>query len=207
MQDLVKNVMPGVDKVVEMGVADPGRLGLMGHSYGGYSVLSLIVQTTRFKAAIASASQGNLISSYGQIGKDGSAWAVGWLEEGQGRMGGTPWQFRDRYIENSPVFYLDRVKTPLLIVHGALDNTVPPFLADETFVGLRRLGKEVVYAKYEGEGHWQGEWGYANQVDYWNRVIDWFKSHLQDSGRATGLDGTLNTFLPPYIGTHSRTQH
>jgi dipeptidyl aminopeptidase/acylaminoacyl peptidase len=90
---------------------------------------------------------------------------------------GTPWESRSRYIENSPVFYLDRVETPLLIVHGSLDDAVAPFLAEEVFVGLRRLGKEVVYARYEGEGH--SIESYANQVDYVNRMIAWFDRHLK----------------------------
>jgi hypothetical protein len=81
----------------------------MGHSYGGYSTLSLIVQTTRFKAAVGSAGPADLISDYGIMDKTGSSWAIGWAETGQGEMGGTPWQFRDRYIANSPIFFLDRV--------------------------------------------------------------------------------------------------
>ena len=56
-------------------------------------------------------------------------------------MGGTPWEIRDRYIENSPVFYLDRVQTPLLLFHGALDSATPAFMSEEMFVGLRRLKK------------------------------------------------------------------
>ncbi len=178
MQDLAKTVLPGVNKAVEMGIADPDRLGIMGHSYGGYCVLGLIVQSTLFKAAVASAAQGNLLGAYGAMRKDGSTYGLPWAEEGQGRMGGTPWQFRDRYIENSPVFYLDRVQTPLFIIHGAVDYAVPSFLADEIFVGLRRLGKEVVYAKYEGERHAPSEWEYSNQVDYWNRIVAWFDEHL-----------------------------
>jgi dipeptidyl aminopeptidase/acylaminoacyl peptidase len=110
---------------------------------------------------------------------DGGAFGIGWSEKGQGQLGGTPWQYRDRYIENSPQFYLDRVQTPLLIVHGAGDLTVPSNQAAEVFVGLRRLGKEVNYASYAGEGHWPGTWGLANVEDYWNRVIDWFDSHMQ----------------------------
>ena len=176
MQDLMKTVMPGVDKAIEIGVADPDRLAVMGHSYGGYGVLALLVQTRRFKAAVVSAGQGNLLHAYSVMGRDGSAPDIGWAEEGQGRMGGTPWAYRGRYIENSPVFYLDRVQTPLLIVHGGIDY--PPF-ANEIFVGLRRLGKEVVYVKYEGEGHWQGTWGYANVLDYWNRLIDWFDERIR----------------------------
>ena len=77
------------------------------------------------------------------------------------------------------MFYLDSVQTPVLIVHGAEDSVVPSFLGDEIFVGLRRLGKEVEYAKYEGEGHSQISWSYINQVDYLNRVIDWFDKHLK----------------------------
>jgi dipeptidyl aminopeptidase/acylaminoacyl peptidase len=178
MQDLLKTVMPAIDKAVEMGVADSNRIGVMGHSYGGYSTLALIVQTTRFKAAISSAGPANLINSYGQMDKDGFSIDIGWAETSQGRMGGHPWQFRDRFIENSPVFYLDRVQTPLLIVQGEADSRVPARLADEVYVGLRRLGKEVSYAKYLGEDHSPLYWGYANMVDYCQRTIDWFDQKL-----------------------------
>ena len=177
MQDLAKTVLPGVDKVIEMGIADPDRLGVMGSSYGGYSTLALIVQTPRFKAAVMHAGYGNLIGNYGEMSKEGAARSTTLAENGQNRIGGTPWQYRDRFIENSPVFYLDRVQTPLLITHGSKDTNVPSFLADEIFVGLRRLGKEVVYAKYEGEDH--GLVNYANQVDYLNRVTAWFDEHLK----------------------------
>jgi dipeptidyl aminopeptidase/acylaminoacyl peptidase len=122
---------------------------------------------------------GNLISAYGFLDKDGSSVKTAWAEENQGRMGGTPWQFRDRYIENSPVFYLDRINTPLLITHGTADTTVVPSLADEVFVGLRRLGKEVVYARYNGENHSELTWGYANQVDFSKRMIAWFDKYLK----------------------------
>jgi dipeptidyl aminopeptidase/acylaminoacyl peptidase len=179
MFDLLKTVIPGVDRIVDLGIADPDRLGVMGHSYGGYSTLSLITQTTRFRAAVDSAGPGDLISAYGEMDKSGSAGAIGWSETGQGGMVGTPWQYRDRYIENSPLFYLDRVETPLLIVQGELDRAVPPSQAEEVFVGLRRLGKEVVYAKYAGEEHWEGTWSPANVEDYWTRVLDWFDKHLK----------------------------
>lgn len=178
MRDLARTVLPGVNKVIEMGIADPERLGVIGHSYGGYSTLSLIVQTTRFKAAIEADSFGDLVSWYGAMGEAGEAFGVAHLEQGQGLMGGTPWQYRDRYIENSPVFYLDRVETPLLIVHGSKD-AVASFLGDEVFVGLRRLGKEVEYAKYGGEGHSPVTWSFANQVDFCNRMIAWFDEHFK----------------------------
>ena len=94
-------------------------------------------------------------------------------------LNATPWEHPERYLENSRILRLDRVTTPLLIVHGGDDRAVAPFLADEVFVGLRRLGREVVYAKYAGEEHHQAQWSFANQLDYWTRVIAWFDEHLK----------------------------
>lgn len=185
MQDLLKTVLPAADKVVEMGIADPDRIGVMGHSYGGYSTLSLIVQTTRFKAAISMDGPANLLNSYGQMNKDGFSIDIGWAENkgSQGRMEASPWELRDRYIENSPVFFLDRVETPLLIIQGEQDGRVPQHLSDEVFVDMRRLGKEVSYAKYLGEDHSPLYWGYANMKDLSQRLIDWFDGHLRASAR------------------------
>ena len=178
MSDLAKTVLPGVDRVVEMGIADPERLGVMGHSFGGYCVLALIAQTTRFKVAISSGGFGNWIGTYNQMRRDGSTYAR-WTTER--RLGGTPWQSRDRYIENSPIFYLDRVHTPLLLLHGELDNAVPSFLADEIFTGLRGLEKWAMYVKYEGESHDPAAWEYENQVDYWERIITVLDEFLKPS--------------------------
>jgi dipeptidyl aminopeptidase/acylaminoacyl peptidase len=181
MLDLAKTVLPGINKVIEMGVADPDRVGIMGHSYGGYSVWSLVVQTARFRAALVSDGFGDLITAYGELGRDGSAFQTSMAERGQGLMGGTPWEFRDRYIENSPIFYLERVKTPVLLVHGGDDNVVAPYLADQMFVSLRRLGAEVVYAKYVGEDHYPVMWSRANQRDLGNRMLAWFDKFLGDN--------------------------
>jgi dipeptidyl aminopeptidase/acylaminoacyl peptidase len=180
MLDLAKTVLPGINEIVNLGIADPDRVGVMGQSYGGYSTLSMITQSKRFSAAIAIAGMGDLIASYGEMDAAGSAFGTSVAEHGQDLMEGSPWQFRDRYIENSPLFFLDRVSTPLLIVHGDADRFVQPFLADEVFVGLRRLGREVTYAKYHGEGHDPMFWSYANQVDLCHRVIDWFELHLKN---------------------------
>lgn len=179
MVDLGKTVLPGVNRIIEMGIADPDRIGLMGRSYGGYSTLALIAQTKRFKAAIDIDGYGSMLSAYGQMDSDGTAFLQSTSEEGQGLMGGTPWEFRDRYIENSPIFYFDRVDTPLLIIHGSSDDAVESFLGDEVFVALRRLGKQVEYAKYAGEGHDPAAWRYSNQVDFSNRIIDWFDKWLR----------------------------
>jgi dipeptidyl aminopeptidase/acylaminoacyl peptidase len=179
MLDLAKTVLPGVDKVIEMGIADPSRMGVMGHSYGGYSVLALIVQTGRFKAAVTADGYGDLITQYGEMSEDGAAFGTSSQEQGQGLMGGTPWDFRQRYIDNSPWFFLDRVETALLVIQGDQDEVVAPFLSDQVFVGLRRLGKEVEYAKYKGEGHSAFYWALGNRVDYCSRVIAWFDKYVK----------------------------
>lgn len=178
MQELAKTVLPGANKVIEMGIADPHRLGVMGQSNGGYGTLALIVQTKRFKAAVEMDGMGSLLGLYGEMDRSGAAFGTS-LEHDFDAMGGTPWEFRDRYLENSPVYYLDRIETPLLIIHGGADTAVAPFLGDQIFVGLRRLGREVLYAKYAGEGHSQLYWSPANQVDCWDRIIRWFDKYLE----------------------------
>ena len=178
MSDLAADVLPAVDTVIAMGIADPTRLGLMGHSYGGYSVLAILVQTNRFKAAVSSGGFSNLFSQYGEMREDGSAVGIGWSERDQGRMGGSPWEFRDRYIENSPFFFFDRMRTPVLLLHGGADRTVLPARAAETFVGLRRLGREVRLVRYEGEEHHPGSWSVPNATDYWQRIFDWFDRYM-----------------------------
>jgi dipeptidyl aminopeptidase/acylaminoacyl peptidase len=180
MRDIAATILPGVDKIVAMGIADPARLGVFGQSYGGYSTLSLIVQTNRFKVAIATSGISDLVSQYGFLHEDGSDW-TGWSESEQGRMGGTPWQYRDRYIENSPFFYLDRVHTPVLLEYGDVDDSVAPFNSCMAFVALRRLGKEAVLVGYANEGHVLAKT--SNQIDFTNRMLDWFAKYLIDTRR------------------------
>jgi len=180
MRDIFATMMPGVDRVVEMGIADPDRMAIMGHSYGGYSTLALVVQTTRFKAAVVDAGIGDLVAAYGLLEPDGTNYLMSWAETGQGLMRGTPWEFRERYVENSPVFFLDKVATPVLMTEGTEDY---PTLMDEVFSDLRRLGKRVEYVRYQGEGHWAGTWSVANQKDKLERTIAWFDEHLKkDAG-------------------------
>ena len=183
MLDLAKSVLPGVNKAIELGIADPDHLGIMGHSNGGYSTVALIVQTKRFEAAMEVAGMADLLGLYGEMDKDGSAFGIPIIEHGQDALGGTPWEFRERYEENSPFFYLDRVETPLLVVQGSEDTGVASFLGDQIFTALRRLGKEVAYAKYQGEEHDPSDWSYVNQLDFCLRMIEWFDSHLKKRGR------------------------
>ncbi len=177
MDEISDEVLPGIDRVIEMGIADPDRLGLWGQSYGGYSVLSILVRSNRFKAAVASSGIYSLPTLYGFLDEEGRAsYAVPYMERGQGRMGVSPWEDRERYIRNSPWFYLNEVDCPLLIECGVRDVSAC-VQSDSLFVGLERLGKEVEFLKYEKEGHTILE--PDDRVDYANRVLAWFDEYLK----------------------------
>ena len=178
MRSLANVIVPGADQIVAMGIADSARIGVIGHSWGGYTVLALLVQTHRFKAAIMRGGYGDLFADYGDMQSTGSTFGQLRLESW---LGATPWQDLARYIDNSPIFRLDRVATPLLIIEGGAETTVPPHEAAEVFVDLRRLGKEVEYALYGGENHGEIGWRYANQQDYLVRTIHWFQRFLEDA--------------------------
>ncbi|MDE2705309.1 MAG: prolyl oligopeptidase family serine peptidase [Gemmatimonadota bacterium] len=172
MTSLVEPVLAGVDRAVELGLADGERVGLMGTSYGGYSVVSLISQTDRFRAALAIAPWGvNMMSIYTHH--------IGWCETGQARLGGSPWENRAAYIENSPFFYLDQVSTPLLLVCGTGDQEGSN-QAEETFVALRRLGKRVELRLYKDEHHGTSAWSRDALDDLCRRVLDWFNCHVAE---------------------------
>jgi dipeptidyl aminopeptidase/acylaminoacyl peptidase len=174
MEDIAGSVLPGLDEAISLGIADPHHLGVYGQSYGGYSTFSLIVQSSRFKAAVATSGIVDLVSFYGTLWPRGIDW-TGFTETEQGRIGGTPWQYRRRYIENSPFYFLDRVKTPVLLEYGA-DDFAANFNMPEAFIGLRRLGKEATLLQYAGEGHTLVR--DVNQIDFTNRMLAWFAKYL-----------------------------
>ncbi len=176
--DIAGAVLSGIDAVVALGVADPERVAIMGHSYGGYSALAVAVQAPRVRAVISSGGFSNLFGQYTALREDGSAIGVGWAERDQGRMGGHPWENRDQYLANSPFFQLDRITAPVLLLHGGSDRTVLATRAEETFVGLRRLGRTVTLVRYDGEDHHPGSWSEANATDYWDRIFGWLDRYL-----------------------------
>ena len=179
-----RSVLPAVNRVVELGIADPCRIGALGHSYGGYGVLALITQTDMFAAAVCSAGAVNLTSFYGALSDAGDTSWLGWCESGQARLGGSLWETRDAYIENSSLFYLDRVTTPLLLFSGD-DDTGAFAQASETFSALRRLGQRVELRNYKGEGHWPGSWSEPNLRDVLERTLAWFDEHLKGETAVT----------------------
>lgn len=192
---IVSSIIPGVDKVVDLGIADSDRLAVIGHSYGGYTVLSLLVNTTRFRAAVAVAGPYDLLRQYGTLDESGNAHGAGsglQLAEA-GLADATPWKIRERYIENSPIFYLDRVTTPLLLIHGALDP-VPVAQADAVFLGLRQLDKPVEYVRYARGAH--GFIGTEYEQDYYERIVGWFDLHLKE------IDGTTKATTMSVVRAH-----
>jgi dipeptidyl aminopeptidase/acylaminoacyl peptidase len=172
-----KSLVPGVQKLVEMGVADPDKLGLHGHSWSGYQTAFMVTQTDIFDAAIAGAPVSNMTSAY-----SGIRWGSGLArqfqyEQTQSRIGGSLWEYPERYIENSPVFYADRINTPLLMMFGDADTAVPWYQGIEMYLAMRRLNKEAVFLQYRDEPHHLQQ--YANRLDYAIKMKEYFDYYLR----------------------------
>lgn len=146
-------ILPGVQAVIALGGIDKENMAIQGQSWGGYQVAYLITKTNLFKAAGAGAPVVNMTSAYGGI-----RWGTGMsrmfqYEQTQSRIGGTLWEKPLYYLENSPLFTLDRVKTPVLIMHNDADGAVPWYQGIEMFMGLKRLDKPAWLLQYNGEDH------------------------------------------------------
>lgn len=172
-----KCLVPGVQKLIDMGIADPGAIGLHGHSWSGYQTAFIITQTDIFTCAIAGAPVSNMTSAY-----SGIRWGTGLArqfqyEKDQSRIGGSLWEYPERYIENSPVFFADRINTPLLIEFGDEDGAVPWYQGIELYLAMRRFGKDCVFLQYRGEPHHLQK--YANKLDYSIKMKEYFDHYLK----------------------------
>jgi dipeptidyl aminopeptidase/acylaminoacyl peptidase len=176
-ESAVKAIVPGVQKIVDMGFVDPKKMGLQGHSWGGYQTAYLITKTNMFAAAEAGAPVSNMISAYGGIRWESGVNRAMQYEGGQSRIGKTIEEGLPLYIENSPLFSLSRVNTPLLILHNDQDGAVPWYQGIELYIGMRRNGKEAYMFNYNGEPH--GIQGRANQKDWANRMMTFFDVKLK----------------------------
>jgi len=173
----LKCIMPGVQKIIDMGIADPEAIALHGHSWSGYQTAYVITQTNFFKCAIAGAPVSNMTSAY-----SGIRWGTGMArqfqyEKAQSRIGGSLWEKHLDYIENSPVFFADKVNTPLLIMHGDLDDAVPWYQSIELYLALRRFNKDVIFLQYKGEPHHPKT--YSNKLDYSIKMKEYLDFHLK----------------------------
>jgi dipeptidyl aminopeptidase/acylaminoacyl peptidase len=173
----MKSVIPGVQMLVGRGYVDVKHMGLQGQSWGGYQTLYMITQTQMFAAAMAGAPVVNMTSAYGGIRWGSGVARAFQYEKTQSRIGGSIWEYPTRYIENSPLFWLDKVTTPLFIMNNDADDAVPWYQGIETFVGMRRLGKEVYFIDYNNDVH--NPASRANQKDIAMRMQQFFDNKLK----------------------------
>jgi len=146
-------IMSGVSHVLTLGFVDREKIGLNGQSWGGYQVAYLVTRTDLFACAMAGAPVSNMTSAYGGI-----RWSTGvsrmfQYEHSQSRIGATLWDKPFAYLENSPIFQADKIKTPLLIMHNDKDGAVPWYQGIELYMALRRLERPVWMLTYNGEDH------------------------------------------------------
>jgi dipeptidyl aminopeptidase/acylaminoacyl peptidase len=171
-----KAIIPGVQSLIARGFVDPRRLGIAGQSWGGYQSAYLLTVTNMFAAAVPNATVVNMTSAYGGI-----RWGPGVLrqfqyEHTQSRIGGSLWEFPERYIENSPLFKLDRVTTPVLFMANDADDAVPWYQGIEFYSAMRRLKKEAYFVVYNGDVH--NPTKRANQKDIDRKMQEFFGNKL-----------------------------
>ena len=183
---LTNGVIPAVNRLVELGIGDPRKVGLLGQSFGGYSVYSLVTQTNRFAAAVAMAGVTDLAQSYMQFDPLARGFAgiehersVMWsiTEHGDG-IGAAPFEDADIYRRNSPMSYVDKVETPLLLIHGELDIRASIVQAETFFSSLYRQGKTARLLRYWGESHSLAQ-SPANIRDIYSEITAWFRQYLR----------------------------
>ncbi len=172
-------VMPGVTKLMENDWVDADRIGVQGHSWGGYQIAYMVTQTDLFAAAGAGAPVSNMTSAYGGIRWGSGMSRMFQYERTQSRIGGSLWEKPMHYLANSPVFHADKIATPLLMMHNDEDGAVPWEQGIEMFVAMRRLGKPAWMLNYNGDPHWA--MGAAHRTDYAIRMQQFFDHYLMDA--------------------------
>ncbi|TXH54337.1 MAG: S9 family peptidase [Bacteroidia bacterium] len=180
-------IMSGTDYILKyLPQIDSTKMGLQGQSWGGYQTAQLITMTSRFKAAMAGAPVANMFSAYGGI-----RWGSGinrqfQYEHQQSRIGKTIWEAPELYIENSPLFHLPKVNTPLLIMHNDEDGAVPWYQGIELFTAMRRLQKPCWMLNYNGDDH--NLMKTANRFDLSIRMMQFFNHFLKGEKAASWLE-------------------
>jgi dipeptidyl aminopeptidase/acylaminoacyl peptidase len=165
------DVMAMVDAVLARGIVDPRRLGVTGGSYGGYLTNWIVGHTDRFAAAATQRCVSNLYSMYGTSD-------IGY-SFGEYEFGGTPWSDTDRLLKHSPISYVDRIHTPLLIIHNEGDLRCPIEQAEQLFVALKRLGREVRFVRIPEEDHNLSRTGKpSRRLARLHHLIGWFDRYL-----------------------------
>lgn len=169
-------VLPALEAAVATGIVDRSKVGLQGHSWGGYQTAFLVTQAD-FAAAVAGAPLTNMISMYSSIYFNSGSGNMAIFESSQGRFLGGYWDNLEAYQRNSPVYHAAKVNTPLMILHNDKDGAVDWNQGIEYYNTLRRMKKPVIMLQYVGENH--GLVKPANMKDYTVRMKEWFDHWLK----------------------------
>ena len=172
-------VTSAVQKVIDLGYADPAHIGLQGHSWGGYQSSYIVTQTDMFAAVVTGAPPTNLVSFYDELYKQSGSVQQGIMEVGQVRMGrdSTPWTAEEQYEDQSPIHNVENITTPFMILHGTADGAVDWHQGLEYFNAARRNGKEVILLSYPDEPHHLAK--EENQKDFQVRMRQFFDHYLK----------------------------
>ena len=170
------DVTSAVKEVIKQGYADPERIGIQGHSWGGYESSFIVTQTDMFACVVTGAPLTNLISMYNVAYKRTGNLNGPLLEWSQGRMGVSPWDNMELYRSQSPIHQAENISTPFMILHGTADGAVDWLQGLEFYTTARRLGKEVILLSYPGEPHHLRK--KDNQKDFQIRMKQYFDHYL-----------------------------
>jgi dienelactone hydrolase len=179
-QSAYNSVVSAANYLAKLPWIDAAKIGLQGHSFGGYETNYIVTHTNIFAAAISASGIDDMISHYGSVflGQEGVSLQV-LYEAGQNRIGASLWQRPDLYIKNSPIFQADKINTPLLLMNNKEDAIIPFAQGVEFFTALRRLGKKVWMLQYDGEGH--SLYNEKNKIDYTLRITEFFDYYLKNA--------------------------
>jgi predicted peptidase len=172
----VKSVLAAADHLSKYSWVDSTKMGLTGHSLGGFETNYIITRTNRFAAAMASSSISSMINNYNDLwadGEDKHAYSI----RSAPLMGGPMEDYSEAYIDNSPILHTKNITTPLLLIHGDADPNAPFYHSTQLFVQLRSMGKKVWLVSYANEGHRIGS--EVNQKDYTYKVTSYFDYYLR----------------------------
>ncbi|MDF1503158.1 prolyl oligopeptidase family serine peptidase, partial [Roseisolibacter sp. H3M3-2] len=182
----VWSVVPAVKAAIATGIVDSAKVGLQGHSWGGYQTAFLVTQTNIFKAAIAGAPLTDMVSMYSSVYWNSGLANQGIFQSSQGRFKGNFLENMDAYARNSPNRHADKVQTPLVILHNDKDGAVDFNQGITYYNTLKQLGKEVILLEYPGENHGLAQRG--NLKDYQSRMTEWFDVHLKGTPAPDWID-------------------